>query len=67
MGKIGREVMSRCISFGMNVLGYDPFVNKEMFKDGEIEIVDLDRLTEQSDFISIHVPLNSYSMERELK
>ena len=59
MGKIGREVMSRCISFGMNVLGYDPFVNKEMFKDGEIEIVDLDRLTEQSDFISIHVPLNS--------
>ncbi len=58
MGKIGREVMSRCISFGMNILGYDPYVNKEMFKEKEVKIVDLDQLTKMSDFISIHVPLN---------
>ena len=59
MGKIGKEVMSRCISFGMNILGYDPYVNEEMFKEKEVKIVDLDQLTKMSDFISIHVPLNA--------
>ena len=51
--------MSRCISFGMNILGYDPYVNEEMFKEKEVKIVDLDQLTKMSDFISIHVPLNA--------
>ena len=59
LGKIGREVMTRALPFGMNVLGYDPFVNQEMFNSDEIKIVDLDELTQQSDFITVHVPLNS--------
>ena len=59
LGKIGREVMSRSLPFGMNILGYDPFVNQKMFNDDEIRIVELDELLEQSDFITIHVPLNS--------
>ena len=59
LGKIGREVMSRSLPFGMNILGYDPFVNQKMFNEDEIRIVELDELLEQSDFITIHVPLNS--------
>ena len=59
LGKIGREVMTRALPFGMNVLGYDPFVDQEMFNSDEIKIVDLDELTERSDFITVHVPLNS--------
>ena len=61
LGKIGREVMIRALPFGMNVLGYDPFVNQEMFNSDEINIVDLDELTHQSDFITVHVPLNSHT------
>jgi D-3-phosphoglycerate dehydrogenase len=42
-------------SFGMNVLGYDPLLAS--WPDG-IEKLDLDPLLGNSDFISIHVPLN---------
>ena len=58
LGKIGREIMVRCLSFGMKIIGYDPFVNQKMFNSEEIEIVELDDLTKNSDFITIHVPLN---------
>ena len=61
LGKIGREVMTRALPFRMNVLGYDPFVNQEMFNSDEIKIVDLDELTHNSDFITVHVPLNSHT------
>ena len=58
LGKIGKEVMKRCLPFGMNVIGFDPFVNQEMFNQEEIKIVELDELTRNADFVTIHVPLN---------
>ncbi len=57
MGKIGREVLQRCRSFGMNILGYDPYLGQEMFNPEEVKIVELDDLTRNSDYISLHVPL----------
>ncbi len=57
LGKIGREVMKRSLSYDMNILGYDPFVNQDMFDPDTIKIVDLDKLTVDSDFITLHVPL----------
>ena len=45
LGKIGREVMSRSLPFGMKILGYDPFVNQKMFNSDEIRIVDLDAVS----------------------
>jgi D-3-phosphoglycerate dehydrogenase len=42
----------------MKIIGYDPFVNEDMFSKNEIEIVELDSLTSRSDYISVHVPLN---------
>ncbi len=62
LGKIGREVMERCRSFGMNMIGYDPFVSQNMFREDEIKIVDLDTLTETADYITLHVPLNDQTI-----
>ena len=59
LGKIGREVISRCIVFGMKILGYDPFVNQEMFDENKTIITDLNSLVKNSDYISVHVPLNA--------
>jgi len=58
LGKIGQEVLTRCRAFGMNVLGYDPYMSKDKFNPEEIKIVDLDNLTINADYITVHVPLN---------
>ena len=55
LGKIGKEVMDRCLSFGMEVLGFDPFVNQDLFSDKEIKITDIDEVVSKSDFITLCV------------
>ncbi|MBT5783085.1 MAG: phosphoglycerate dehydrogenase, partial [Candidatus Marinimicrobia bacterium] len=44
--------------FKMKVLGYDPFVNQEMFDSEKTIITDLKTLVQKSDYISIHIPYN---------
>ena len=56
LGKIGREVIQRCLSFNMNILGYDPFVRQDMFNEDEVKETDLEMLTTESDYITLHVP-----------
>ena len=58
MGKIGRELMKRCLSFDMKILAYDPYVNKDLIESENVVLVSLDKLFSNSDFISTHVPLN---------
>jgi D-lactate dehydrogenase len=45
--------------FGMRVVGYDPFPNQEWANTHRIEYVDQKRLLEQSDVVSLHVPLTA--------
>ena len=56
LGKIGREVVSRLQSFGMSVLGYDPYLKPEQADTLGIKLVDLDTLYKESDYISVHTP-----------
>ena len=56
-GKIGSEVRKRLQSFGLNMIGYDPFLTQDDFDPSHLKIVDLDTLTRESDFITLHVPL----------
>ena len=53
-GKIGMEVAKMASTLGMQVLAFDPYIQKA---EG-IRLVDLDTLFKESDFISIHCPLN---------
>ncbi|MCD6550720.1 phosphoglycerate dehydrogenase [Thermotoga sp.] len=58
-GAIGREVVRRSICLGMNVLVYDPYVSKDTIRVfGATPVDELDDLLKESDFVSLHVPLN---------
>ncbi len=58
LGKIGQAVADRARGLEMNVIGYDPFVTAEQAAMHGIALVDLDAIIEQSDVITVHVPLN---------
>jgi D-3-phosphoglycerate dehydrogenase / 2-oxoglutarate reductase len=58
LGRIGREVAKRCQSFGMPVIGFDPYATEEYAKTFNIKLATLEEIYAQADYISVHVPLN---------
>jgi len=56
LGRIGKLVAQRAAGFGMRIMAYDPFVSEERARAMNIELVDLDTLIEQSDFLTVHLP-----------
>jgi len=59
VGRIGSAVAARARGFGLRILVYDPYVSAEAVRKMEVERVDLDALLRESDYLSIHVPLNA--------
>lgn len=57
LGRIGTLVAQRSLSFGMRLLGHDPFVSEERMRRLGVEPVDLNGLLGEADFITIHLPL----------
>lgn len=57
LGKIGREVAHRARSFGMEVLGYDPFVPADAAGRMNVTFLPLDQLLPRADVITVHTPL----------
>ncbi len=53
-GKIGQAMAKICRGFGMRVIAFDLFPNKDL---DFLEYVSLDELLAQSDLISLHCPL----------
>ena len=37
LGKIGREVIKRALGYDMHIMGYDPYVNKQLFDLAELK------------------------------
>lgn len=56
-GKIGREVAKRGRGLGMRVLASDAFVTPDAARRDGVELVDLNTLLEQSDYVTVHTPL----------
>jgi phosphoglycerate dehydrogenase-like enzyme len=57
LGRIGRRVAELAGAFGARILGYDLM---PVTVPG-VEVVDLDRLLAESDFVSLHVPMAAQS------
>lgn len=56
-GRIGRVFIDICRGFGMKVLAFDKFPQKDLDNGDSIRYVDIDELLRNSDIISLHCPL----------
>lgn len=56
LGAIGKAVARRAKGFSMEVLAYDPYMNREYVKENGIVECELDELLKRADFISLHLP-----------
>jgi len=57
LGRVGREVISRMQSYGMDVIGYDPFFPPDASRKLNIEPVSAADCMARADFLTVHVPL----------
>jgi phosphoglycerate dehydrogenase-like enzyme len=63
LGRIGRSVAVRAAAFGMRLLACETYPDREFTKKYGVEVVDLDELLSQSDFITLHTPLTPQTSE----
>jgi D-3-phosphoglycerate dehydrogenase len=57
MGRIGSEVARRALAFGMRVIAYDPFLTEDHARAMGVELLDLDEVYRDADFITVHMPV----------
>ena len=71
LGRIGREVAKRLAGWGVKIVYYDKYRNKEFEEKYGLEYKSLRRLLRESDIVSIHIPLTDETRgligERELR
>ena len=58
LGRIGQATAIRGRGLGMNVIAADPFVSAETAAEFGAELVDLEQLYADSDYISLHSPVD---------
>ena len=58
LGRVGSEVARRAQGFEMRLVAYDPFVSPDYARILGVELVSLDKLLIQADFVTIHTPLS---------
>ncbi len=57
LGRIGKEMVKRAKGLQMKILGFDPFIPKENLEHLQIDLVDLETILKESDYITVHTPL----------
>jgi len=71
LGRIGTDVAKRAASFKMRIIAYDPFLPVDKAKKLAIELVELDELFKNADYITLHTPVTDDTRhmisEREFK
>src|SRR5690606_14054582 len=56
LGRIGKLVADRAKAFQMRLVAYDPFVAPDRARQMGVEVLPLDQVVAESDFLTIHLP-----------
>jgi D-3-phosphoglycerate dehydrogenase len=59
LGNVGSEVAKRAQAFEMHVITYDPFISPRYARNLKVDLVSLEQLLEEADFVSLHTPLTA--------
>lgn len=58
-GNVGKYVAALAHGFGMQIMAYDPFIDKQvMIDDGVTPVDSVDELYGKSQYVSLHIPAN---------
>ncbi len=57
LGNVGKKVAKVAVALEMDVIGFDPFIDKATMKKMKVKKVEFDELIKKSDYITVHVPL----------
>jgi phosphoglycerate dehydrogenase-like enzyme len=56
VGRIGRAVALRALGFAMRVIAHEPYPVMEFVEEHRIELMRIDEVFAQSDFVTLHLP-----------
>ena len=59
LGQIGAKVIRIAKGFDMKIMGYDPFINLELYNQMGVEPAPLAELLSRADVVTLHIPLTS--------
>ena len=59
LGRIGLEVARRAKAFGMELIGYDPFIAPIIARENQVTLVPIDEIFKESDYLTLHVGLTT--------
>ena len=59
LGRIGLEVARRARAFGMELIGYDPFIAPVIARENHVTLVPIDEIFKESDYLTLHVGLTT--------
>jgi D-3-phosphoglycerate dehydrogenase / 2-oxoglutarate reductase len=59
LGRIGLEVARRAKAFGMELIGYDPFIAPVIARENQVTLVPIDEIFKSSDYLTLHVGLTT--------
>ena len=71
IGNIGHDLFRLAKPFGMKHIACDPYITQDAVKDIDVQLVDMDTVLSQSDFVNVSCPLSEKTRhligEKELK